>query len=151
MLEAKFKLNNSDVSRLVIGDRSFPAFSGHQHHTNQRSSQCIPDQGPLPVGSYYITDRTTGVLQSMNAWLSGKDDWFALLAIDGKIDDHLQCQKVVRGNFRLHAMSGDGVSYGCVTVVNRSDFNIIYALLKKQPPVEVGNSDHKAYGILRVY
>lgn len=151
MLEAKFKLNNRDMSRLVVGDRSFPAFSGDRHHTNQVSSQCVKDQGPIPKGSYYIADRASGVFQKLNAWLESKEDWFALIGIDDNIDDFVKCQNVTRGNFRLHPMGDRGISLGCVTVVNSSDYLILRDLIRSQTPAEIGANGLNAYGILRVY
>lgn len=150
MLEAKFKLNNRDLSRLVIGDRSFPAFSGHRHHTNRAASQCRKDQGPIPKGNYYIVDRATGLLQQLGALLSAKRDWFALFAVDENVDDFVRCQNVFRGQFRLHPLGEEGTSLGCVTVVSHSDFEVIRILIKSQAPKLIGN-DIKAYGILRVY
>lgn len=150
MLECKFKLNGKDISRLEIDGQSFPAFSGFEKHTNRSSSQCTPNLGPIPKGKYYIVDRTTGVLQKLNAWLTSRDDWFALFAIDSNIDDFTLCNGVTRGQFRLHPMGEEGISLGCVTLLNKSDFKIVRTKLLAQNPREVGTQGARAYGTLHI-
>lgn len=69
-------------------------------------------------------------------------DWFALYAIDEKIDDETYCNKVRRGEFRLHQGSG---SKGCITIVN-SDFQSLRTMLKKKTPSSVSGSRLLGYG-----
>lgn len=84
-----FKLNDKPMSALVGGASAFPAFSGLGSHVNRRISACLANVGPIPPGSYYIFDRESG--GRLGWWrdlFSGRSDWFALYADDGKVDDH---------------------------------------------------------------
>ncbi|NJM32216.1 MAG: DUF2778 domain-containing protein [Limnobacter sp.] len=150
MLECSFRLNGEDLGMLRIDGYTFAAFSGFRQHVNQAASQCLPDAGPIPRGKYYVVDRATGILQKINAWLQSKNDWFALFAMDGKIDDFMTCDGIRRGNFRLHPMGEEGVSLGCVTLINRSDFDLVSSKLRDQKPLPVGDGGHLAYAILTV-
>lgn len=47
-------------------------------------------------------------------------------------------------------MGDEGISLGCVTLVNKSDFKIVRAKLLAQPPKEVGAQGAKAYGTLHI-
>ncbi|WP_175763215.1 DUF2778 domain-containing protein [Burkholderia ambifaria] len=122
-----FELNGESMSQFEIAGRAFPAFSGLGQHTNKRAFMCLPDQGPLPVGTYYIVDRESG---GTLGWLwdiaKSRDKWFALYADDGRIDDETFCQGVKRGGFRLHAGRR---SEGCITIANSADFNVIRGFL----------------------
>lgn len=77
---------------------------------------------------------------------SDHSEWFALYAIDGKIDDETYCNQVKRGNFRLHPKGPRGISEGCITIEKLADFNYIRALLKSVAPAVIPGSDLKAYG-----
>jgi hypothetical protein len=58
MLDGIFKLE--EKAALVIAGFSFPAFSGDGEFRNRQTHMCLPDQGPIPVGTYYILDRQSG-------------------------------------------------------------------------------------------
>ncbi|HGL4259696.1 DUF2778 domain-containing protein [Burkholderia dolosa] len=99
-----FELNDKPISRFEIAGRAFPAFSGAGPHANKRTFMCVPDLGPLPVGTYYIVDRKSGGwLGTLRDSIAGNSEWFALYADDGRVDDETFCDDVKRGRFRLHA------------------------------------------------
>ena len=124
-----------------------PAFSGLGRYVNSREAACLADWGPIPPGTYYIFDREVGGrLGSLLARLEQKVDWFALYAIDEKIDDETYCNKVRRGEFRLHHGSG---SKGCITIANSSDFQSLRTLLRRKAS-PVPGSKLLAYGKLVV-
>jgi hypothetical protein len=52
-----FTLNDQPTSAFEIAGRSFRAFSGLADHANKRRDMCVPDHGPIPIGTYYIVDR----------------------------------------------------------------------------------------------
>ena len=78
------------------------------------------------------------------------DTWFALYAIDGKIDDETYCNKVKHGAFRLHPKSGLGVSEGCITFESPTGFLYLRTILRSAKPSAVPGSTLMAYGIVRV-
>ena len=103
MIDCKFELNGQPLSYFQCGATYFPAFSGLGSYVNTREAMCLPDWGPIPPGTYYIFDREVGGrFGSLWARIEGKTDWFALYAIDEKIDDETYCNKVRRGELRLH-------------------------------------------------
>jgi hypothetical protein len=63
------------------------------------------------------------------------------------IDDQTFFNKVARGGFRLHPGS---ISEGCITLINRSDFEAIKNALCRAIPINVPGNDLKAYGIIEV-
>ena len=148
MIDCKFELNGSPLSFFQCGATYFPAFSGLGSYVNKREAMCLPDWGPISPGTYYIFDREVGGrFGSLWARIEGKMDWFALYAIDEKIDDETYCNKVRRGEFRLHHGSG---SKGCITIVNSSDFQSLRTMLKSKTPSSVPGSKLLAYGKLVV-
>lgn len=95
MFQCSFDLNNQPMSALKIGALSVPAFSGQGQYINKRSSACLIGQGPIPPGQYYIFDRQGGGrLEWFRNLFSDHSDWFALYAIDGKIDDETFCNQL---------------------------------------------------------
>ena len=103
MIDCSFELNGKPMSVLKCGAMSFPAFSGLGAHANRREFACNVGVGPIPPGTYYIFDRQSGGLfGALRDLLNGHGEWFALYAVDGKIDDETFCNEVKRGNFRLH-------------------------------------------------
>ena len=79
-----------------------------------------------------------------------RSEWFALYAIDGKIDDETYCNKVKRGLFRLHPKGDLGISEGCITIESRKDYQKLRAILKSVTPVTIPGSPLKAYGTVVV-
>jgi hypothetical protein len=133
------------MSTLKCGAASFPAFSGFGLHVNRRISACIAGVGPIPPGTYYIFDRQSGgLLGPLKDIFNDRSDWFALYAIDGKIDDETYCNKVKRGSFRLHPKGALGISEGCITIESHADYQRLRAMLKGSPPVVVPGSPLKA-------
>ena len=128
-----FELNGKPMSAFKMGASSFPAFSGLDSYVNKRGLACTPDLGAIPPGRYYILDRPSG---GRLGWFrdlsSGKTDWFALYAIDGNIDDETWCDKVKRGQFRLHPKGFRGVSKGCIVLDREADFQLLRARLTAQ-------------------
>lgn len=147
MADFTFDLNGKRMSALKCGALSFPAFSGFGLHVNRRESVCLAKVGAIPPGQYYIFDRQSGgLLGPLKDMFTGRGEWFALYAIDGKIDDETFCNEVKRGNFRLHPKGQLGISEGCITVENRNDFHRLRAIIKGSPQVAVPGVDLKAYG-----
>lgn len=83
-----FELNDEPMSKFEIAGRAFPAFSGAGPHANKRTFMCVPDLGPLPVGTYYIVDRKSGGwLGALRDSVTDNPEWFALYAGDGRVDE----------------------------------------------------------------
>ncbi len=142
-----FELNNKPMSVFASGVISFPAFSGLGVHVNQRVAACLGGIGPIPPGTYYIFDRQSGGLFGpLKDWLTGRDQWFALHGIDDHIDDEIYCEKVKRGQFRLHPKGPSGRSEGCIVIDNSTYFLHLRTLLKSTSPVAVPGSPLRAYG-----
>ncbi|WP_273028582.1 DUF2778 domain-containing protein [Massilia timonae] len=147
MVECTFELNGKPMSLLKMGAIHLPAFSGLGSHVNQREFICTPNAGPIPPGTYYILDRQSGGrLGALRDLLRDRSEWFALYAADGKIDDEVFCNKVKRGNFRLHPNRVGGVSQGCITLANLADFNKLRFHVKASKQVDIPGSTLKAYG-----
>ncbi len=151
MHDFTFELNNTPMSAVKIGAISFPAFSGLGEHVNKRTSACLQGIGPIPPGTYYIFDRQSGgLLGPLRNLFNDHSNWFALYAIDNKIDDETYCNQVKRGNFRLHPKGFTGRSEGCVVIDKVSDYLSLQAILKRSVQVEVPGIKLKAYGRLVV-
>lgn len=151
MIECEFDLNNRPMSTLKVRHFSFPAFSGSGFHTNRKDHVCHRNIGAIPPGRYYIVDRQSGgVLGPLREFFSDKKDWFALYAIDSRIDDETYCDGVKRGNFRLHPKGLAGISEGCVTLESRDDFNKLKILLRGSETSMIPGSQTITYGILTV-
>lgn len=151
MIDCTFKLNDKPMSTFWCGATSFPAFSGLGKHVNQSGSACLASEGPIPPGDYYIFDRQVGGLRGPFERLFGeRRNWFALYTIDSKIDDETYCDKVRRGEFRLHPKGDQGISRGCITIDSPNDFQFLRTLLTSATPSAVSGSALKAYGKVRV-
>ena len=151
MIDCSFELNGKPMSALKCGGQTFPAYSGLGPHVNLSSSACLQGKGPIPPGMYYIIDRQSGgLLGPLRNLFNAHDNWFALYAIDEKIDDEVFCNKVKRGNFRLHPKGTLGISQGCITVENISDFQRLQAMLKDTKQEPIPGTNFMAYGIVAV-
>ncbi len=147
MIDCTFELNGKPMSLFNCGATSFPAFSGFGAHANRREFACDAGVGPIPSGIYYIFDRESGgLLGPVRDFFNDRSDWFALHAIDEKIDDETFCDMVKRGSFRLHPKGALGISEGCITIESRSDYQRLRAMLKGSSTVTVPGSPLKAYG-----
>ncbi|BCM01218.1 hypothetical protein MAFF301560_06050 [Ralstonia solanacearum] len=112
---------------------------------------CLPSVGAIPPGKYYIMDREAGgILGPIKDFFRGKDDWFALYADDGHIDDATFCDRVKRGSFRLHPKGFSGISEGCITLENALDFYRIRAMLKGTGTFAIPGTDLRSYGRVTV-
>jgi len=147
MIDCIFTLNDNPMSTFVAGTRKFPAFSGVGDYVNKRASACLKNVGPIPLGTYYIIDRQSGgLLGGIRDMLSGKSEWFALYAIDNKIDDNTFCEQVERGQFRLHPKGPLGISYGCIVINTKSDFDFLRTILKNSNTINIPGTELIAYG-----
>lgn len=103
--------------------------------------------GPIPPGTYFIFDRQSGGrLGRFRDIFNGRSDWFALYAIDQKIDDETLCEQIKRGSFRLHPKGPLGISEGCITVETRADFQRLRAVLLQSERMMVPDAGLEAYG-----
>ena len=147
MIDCRFELNGKPLSTFMCGATSFPAFSGLGKHVNQRVSACILGAGPIPPGTYYIFDRQSGgLLGPFRDLFTGRDDWFALYAEDSRIDDETFCEKVKRGEFRLHPKGATGRSEGCIVIDKKTDYMYMRTILRNSKQVAVPGIKFKAYG-----
>ncbi|HEY2024030.1 DUF2778 domain-containing protein [Paraburkholderia sp.] len=144
MHHCTFELNEEPISTFEITGFSFPAFSGIGNHINKKLYSCLPDLGAISPGTYYIVDRQSG---GRLGWLWDRvlrhQDWFALYAADGRIDDETFCANVRRGNFRLHSGT---LSKGCITIIDPADFNVIKAMLRADRGSLIPGTDIRFYG-----
>ena len=151
MIDCSFELNDKPMSTFKMGAPSFSAYSGLGKHVNKKVSECLENQGPIPRGKYYIFDRQSGgILGPLRDLITGRDEWFALYAIDGKIDDATYCEKVKRGLFRLHPKGPQGVSQGCIVINDWTDFQVVSSLLKGTKAEKISSVGLDAYGIVTV-
>ena len=151
MIECTFELNGKPMSEFKMGAPKFPAFSGLKGHINKPASQCLPNVGPIPKGEYYIVDRESGgKLGWLRDRINGKNEWFALYANDKNIDDEAYCEMVKRGQFRLHPRGEMGISKGCITIDDWSDYHTVRALLKGTTTSKIPNTDIVYYGKVKV-
>jgi hypothetical protein len=146
-----FELNSKPMSVFRYGAASVSAFSGLGEHANRREFACMANVGPIPPGNYYVLDRQSGgLLGPLRNMFNDRSDWFALYAIDEKIDDEALCEKVRRGRFRLHPKGAMGISQGCITINDRADYQMLQAVLKRTSPVHVPGTKILAYGRVAV-
>ena len=131
--------------------KTYSVFSGASGHKNKPEDTDKKGKGPLPKGRYYVLDRPTGGTRD---WIrgsivdfDGRGEWFALFRIDKTVDDETTVNGVTRGNFRLHPGSR---SAGCVTFVNKSQFQEVRELLRAADTKKIPGSSKKYYGILTV-
>jgi Protein of unknown function (DUF2778) len=151
ILSATFELNDLPMSAFKLGATSLPAFSGLGEFANKRAKACVRGLGPIPPGRYYIIDRQSGgLLGSIRDFFTGREDWFALYAADGLINDETFCNGLKRGNFRLHPKGILGRSEGCITIDKLADFFRLRAILKSARPTAMPRSALKSYGMLVV-
>jgi hypothetical protein len=148
MFQCTFELNGEPLSHFKAGSLSYPAYSGLAPHKNQRTAACMSNVGPIPPGEYYIFDRQSGGIFGRILDSFGRHEgWFALHAIDGKIDDETFCQEVKRGAFRLHP-KGFGISKGCIAIERH--FDQLSTMLRSVKPTAIKGSDLLAYGKVSV-
>lgn len=151
-LHGTFYLNGKDYSLLEFtGIGRFTAYSGNREFRNKPGCGQVKNNGPLPVGRYWIVDRPTGGWYSrFLTWGSGEDrsDWFGLYRDDRLIDDYMWINGVQRGNFRLHSEGLAQLSLGCLTLKDSSEFLTLRNALLRTSKVRVGA--FMAYGHIEV-
>jgi Tlde1 domain len=151
MFDCPFELDDLPMRVFSIGALKVAAFSGRPPMSIRRIGACVRSQGPIPAGEYYIFDRQGGGrLQWLRNIFSDRSEWFALYAVDGRIDDETCCGQVRRGRFRLHARGPRGISEGCITIDRPGDFQRIRERLRSVPPSAVPGTPLLAYGKVRV-
>lgn len=161
-LNGKFLLNGADVAPLSFpGVGTFMAFSGNGAYKNRGNCGKFADNGPIPVGRYWIVDRGSGggvsksiafIKDSYNKIHSGaefsRSEWFALYPDGWNIGDSMWIEDVKRQHFRLHP----GVlSDGCITLVNNSEYRTLRNALLNTTQIPVPcMKDLMAYGMIEV-
>lgn len=155
LAQCEFKLNGKAIGQLRIKFShrviNVPAFSGLNAAANNSKTMCLPEVGAIPKGSYYIVDRESGGrLGWLYDRLQNKSEWFALYAIDSKIDDETLCDGIIRGQFRLHPAGVRATSRGCIVLPNMDDYQLVKNELKSNGKFWVDDSDLTAYGVLTV-
>lgn len=147
-------LCSKDASRSNLIRRWSSVASGYQRfrvtaNTGIDALTCLPDKGPIPVGTYYIVDRQSGgIMGGINDAL--KRDWLALYAKDRVIDDQRWCAGVQRGQFRLHPKGSRGLSQGCITLERQQDFSRLRELLRCTTMESIRGSELMTYGTVVV-
>ncbi len=148
-----FTLNGQPMSSVVGPDGvATPAFSGLGESKDDPSKTGDAYSGPLPTGSYYIVDRPSGGLlgKIKDFFRPEKGTWFALYRNDGKIDDSTTVNGTVRGSFRLHPKGPLGISEGCITVNNQSDYIRLSFQLMSAKPANIPGTSIRYYGTMEV-
>ena len=122
--------------------------SGDGIHQDNPASQAIVEKGPIPVGDYYICERESGgTLGGISDWITGRDQWFALYADDGTIDDFTTVGGVSRGRFRLHPGT---TSHGCITMLDSTEFTSLRNALLATSTITISGTTLTAYGKVTV-
>lgn len=159
-LDGKFVIANADYSPLSFpGIGTFLAFSGNGAYRNRGGCGAVPNEGPIPAGTYYIVDRPAGSIGNrLRAWAVDSykstfyyhvdhSEWFALYRDDDSIDDKTIINEAERGGFRLHPGM---VSEGCITLPHLADFEKLREALLDSEKINIPNTDLEAYGTIEV-
>ncbi|WP_235425228.1 DUF2778 domain-containing protein [Dickeya undicola] len=144
----------------VYGLGKFDVLSGRGSYINNPNCTNIPDQGPIPVGQYYIVDRPPSTFGNKirnfgaDLWFgTNHNEWFGLYN-SKTLNDHATTNGVRRGNFRLHPLrpDGSGESWGCITFFKVNDFIVVRNALLKTRKIKVSASKNglMAYGRIDV-
>jgi hypothetical protein len=135
-----FKLNRQNVSDLnCTGFGSIEAYSGRDEGRDNPDAVALEGIGPIPPGSYYIIDRQAGGrfgwardLWAQRVLGSDHAHWFSLW--NPKTGDETIVNGVARGSFRLHPNGVSGMSMGCITIIDKKDFNRLRKFIRSSPP-----------------
>jgi hypothetical protein len=90
------------------------------------------------------------VLGPLKDFMLSRDEWFALYADDGTIDDQTFIHSVRRGEFRLHPLGPRRMSTGCVVLQYASEFALLRTHLRAAPPAYIASIGIRTYGTLSV-
>lgn len=145
MHDCTFELNGAPMSALKFRSKAFRAFSGKGEQVNQRRFACPYGSGPIAPGMYFILDSESGCRRDL---FNGA--WFALYAMDNRVDDDTFRNEVMRGRLRLHARGSQASGEGCIVIDDAAQFEILRAMLKSRTPQLVPRSHLRAYGTLTV-
>lgn len=127
---------------------TYSVFSGTGEHINNPDSTDLVNIGPLLAGEYYVVDRSQGgFFGRLWSRLSGRDEWFALYRVDGKIDDLTVVNGVERGLFRAHAGTR---SAGFVTFRSAQQFADFRQQILQSPNGTIPGTDIVFYGTITV-
>ena len=99
-----YELNALPFSELICDGVSYEAFSGNGiPYVNDARYQDIEDNGPLPLGRYFILDRESGgtfgwLRQPIQDYFAETDrsEWFSLYRNDDKVDDQTTINNIQR-------------------------------------------------------
>lgn len=142
------------------GVGTFDVLSGMEKYINNPNCSDI-EKAAIPPGTYWIVDRPTGsivnqlraeALDLIHLYKNQHSEWFGLYNAQ-TMSDYVYVNGSRRGSFRLHPLNNDGsgVSWGCVTLYNASDFQILRnALLGRKKEKVPGGKGLMAYGRLDV-
>lgn len=155
MLHCTFRLNRKEMGEITGSGFAYPAFSGQPGFKNIPVHQYLPNAGPIPIGKYAIVSRGCGgrmrcASDFVISRLSPESHywWFALYALDGRIDDETFLRGVQRGRFRLHPGSN---SEGCVTLPSTADFHALRSKLIPNKGIHrIDGTQIECYGVLNV-
>jgi len=154
--QCAFALNGKPLSTLTCDGSNYIAFSGTGNSVNKREAVANVNEGPLPPGKYYIVDRQSG---GHLGWLwdllakefsTDRSEWFALYRDDGVIDDQTVINGIIRGSFRLHPIGPRRLSEGCITLMSKSEFDLLRARLLAQPAIKIPGTGIRYYGTVDV-
>lgn len=157
-LHGKFYLNKADFAPLVFpGVGTFMAYSGNKGYRNQPGCTFVTDNGPLPVGRYWIVDRHVGGMRTQFreslATLFRRNiraDWFGLYRDDGSVNDYTWIDGIKRGSFRLHPAGSRQLSLGCLSVHHPTDFYMLREALLRTPKIQIPGAELSAHGTIEV-
>ncbi|PRX30755.1 uncharacterized protein DUF2778 [Paraburkholderia sp. BL18I3N2] len=139
------------------GTASVTAFSGTGRGRDNPDDTAIENVGPIPKGTYYLINRQSGGYMGFfyDWWnaqgVSSTDrrQWFMLW--NPKTGDTTNIDGIKRGNFRLHPMGHLRLSHGCITVVNRQEFDRLQQFIRSRgQTVPVPRTALRAYGTVEV-
>jgi len=152
------KAYDGSLNFRCAGVSVYPVFSGLGAFKNMLEFSGRQN-GPIPLGRYWIVDRPEGGIYSrFRTWQKQQktgnhyQELFALYRQDGFIDDVTFINGHRRGSFRIHPLrpDGSGVSDGCITFCNRSDFYHLRDALLNTERIAVHCSGLQAYGEVNV-
>ncbi|WGL93225.1 DUF2778 domain-containing protein [Serratia marcescens] len=161
------RLNYADLSsdgKIVklrcYGVGTFDVLSGIEHYIN--NPNCSDrEKAAIPPGTYWIVDRPKGSITNQirselvdlyHLYKNRHSEWFGLFSNE-TMSDYLVVNGAIRNSFRLHPLNtdGTGVSWGCITLYQASDFQILRDALQRRRKVRVpGGRGLMAYGRIDV-
>jgi hypothetical protein len=153
-----YDLNGKPSSQLVCDGVTYEAFSGNMAaYVNKARYQDVPNNGPLPLGRYYLLDRATGgrlgwFYQSLEKRFSNIDhsEWFSLYRDDDQVDDQTTINNIRRGEFRIHPVGPLRISKGCVTLTSHIAFDELKRYVRNKKGEILPGKGFRYYGVLHV-